>query len=42
MVAGISGVQMGPGATEFTRTPCLATIEASPRVKFAIPAFVVA
>jgi hypothetical protein len=42
MVAGMSGVQIGPGATEFTRIPCSATMAASPRVKLAIPALVVA
>ena len=42
IVAGISGVQIGPGATELTRMPFSATDCARPRVKFTMPALVVA
>jgi hypothetical protein len=42
MVEGISGVQMGTGATAFTRTPCLAASAASPFVKVTIAPFVLA
>ncbi len=40
MVDGISGVQMGPGATQFTRMPCSDSRPASPPVKFTIAALV--
>ena len=33
MVEGISGVQIGPGATAFTRIPLLPSIWARPAVK---------
>src|SRR5215217_7744182 len=42
MVAGISGVQIGPGATLFARMPLSAYICARLAVKFAIAAFVMA
>ena len=42
MVDGISGVQIGPGATAFTRMPFLASIPASPAVKLAMAPLVVA
>src|SRR5947209_3494134 len=42
MVDGISGVQIGPGATLFARIPFSARSWASEAVKFAIPAFVIA
>src|SRR4051794_30381381 len=40
MVAGISGVQMGPGATLFTRMPCGPSIWAREAQKLAMAAFV--
>ena len=42
MVAGISGVQIGPGATQFARMPFLPSIWLSPPVKFWIAALVIA
>jgi hypothetical protein len=42
MVAGMSGVQMGPGATALTRIPRSATYCDSPRVKLRMAALVVA
>lgn len=42
IVDGMSGVQIGPGATAFTLMPFSATSPASPAVKFAIAPFVVA
>src|SRR3954447_6745360 len=42
MVAGINGVQMGPGATLLARMPLSAYICASDAEKFAIPALVIA
>src|SRR5688572_25193239 len=42
MVAGMSGVQIGPGATLFTRMPFSASICASEALKLAIPALVIA
>ena len=42
MVAGISGVQMGPGATAFTRMPFSASSWARALVKLWMPALVVA
>jgi hypothetical protein len=42
MVDGISGVQIGPGATEFTRIPFSASSCASPAVKLAIAPLVAA
>src|SRR5918997_1778858 len=42
MVAGISGVQIGPGATLFTRIPFSPSSWARLAVKFAIAAFVAA
>jgi hypothetical protein len=39
MLAGISGVQTGPGATQFTRMPRSARSCASPAVKFWIAPF---
>src|SRR4051794_27692868 len=42
MVAGMSGVQIGPGATQFTRIPFFPSIWASPPVKFWMAAFVAA
>jgi len=42
MVEGISGVQIGPGATALTRMPLPASIWASPPVKFWIAPLVVA
>src|SRR5947209_19887281 len=42
MVAGIRGVQIGPGATQFARIPFLPSIWASPPVKFWIAALVIA
>src|SRR5205823_957388 len=40
MVEGISGVQMGPGATLWARMPLSASSPARPAMKFAIPALV--
>src|SRR4051812_46887813 len=40
MVAGISGVQIGPGATLLTRIPFEASIPASAPTMFAMPALV--
>ena len=40
MVAGMSGVHTGPGATTLTLMPCCATSMASPLVKFTMAAFV--
>jgi hypothetical protein len=40
MVAGISGVQIGPGATLLARMPWPASIWARPAMKFATPALV--
>src|SRR4051794_14803681 len=42
MLAGMSGVQIGPGATQFTRMPFFPSIWASPPVKFWIAALVAA
>src|SRR3954469_14658643 len=42
MVAGISGVQIGPGATLLTRIPRLPSSWARLAVKFAMAAFVAA
>src|SRR5213082_527510 len=42
IVAGMSGVQIGPGATAFARIPFSASICARPAVKFWIAPFVVA
>ena len=42
IVAGMSGVQIGPGATVLTRTPFSARYCARPLVKLTIPALVVA
>src|SRR5215212_7487278 len=42
MVAGMSGVQMGPGATQLTRIPLGPSIWASPPVKFWMAALVAA
>jgi hypothetical protein len=42
IVAGINGVQIGPGATEFTLMPRSATSCARFLVKFTIAALVVA
>jgi hypothetical protein len=42
MVDGMSGVQIGPGATAFTLSPFSARIWATPPVKFWIAPFVVA
>ena len=42
MVAGISGVQTGPGATELTRIPFSASWAASALVKVTMPPLVVA
>src|SRR5688572_18457721 len=42
MVAGMSGVQIGPGATLFARMPLSAYICAHDAVKLAIPALVIA
>lgn len=38
----MSGVQIGPGATEFTRMPYSASIWPSPLVKFTMAPLVVA
>jgi hypothetical protein len=40
MVEGISGVQIGPGATAFTRMPFSPSFWASPAVKFDTAPFV--
>ena len=40
IVEGIRGVQIGPGATAFTRIPFSASISARPAVKFKIAPFV--
>jgi hypothetical protein len=42
MVAGISGVQIGPGATALTRMPRPARFSASALVNATMPALVVA
>ena len=42
IVEGMRGVQMGPGATAFTRMPLSANIWARPPVKFWMAPFVVA
>jgi hypothetical protein len=42
MVEGMSGVQIGPGATAFTRMPRSASICASAAVKFEIAPLVAA
>src|SRR5215207_7380125 len=42
IVAGMSGVQIGPGATLFTRMPFSASIWARLALKFAMPALVMA
>jgi len=42
MVEGIGGVQIGPGATQFTQMPFSVSSRASPPVKFWMAPFVVA